>query len=149
MVCSCKRVSYAIPKATRNIPTQAQTIALNQCSTIFTRITLVMCVPYGMPRPMRRYSARTITRAACRWRKDTITRIWVTDSVPNDRNNSKKEIHSLEPKRYNDYFYFERGIYDEENGSWGSQAIHLEELTFFGIEGRFLVDADGNPVFIM
>lgn len=79
---------------------------------------------------------------------NTITRIWVTDSVPNDRNSPKKEIHSLEPKRYNDYFYFERGIYDEENGSWGSQAIHPEELTFFGIEGRFLVDADGNPVFM-
>lgn len=39
------------------------------------------------------------------------------------------------------------GIYDEENNSWGSQAIHPAELTFFGIEGRFLVDADGNPVF--
>ena len=72
----------------------------------------------------------------------------MTDSVPNDRNSPQKEIHSLEPKRYNDYFYFERGIYDEENGSWGAQAIHPEELTFFGIEGRFLVDADGNPVFM-
>ena len=78
---------------------------------------------------------------------NTITRIWVTDSVPNDRNNPKKEIHSLEPKHWNNYFYFERGIYDEENGSWGSQAIHPEELTFFGIEGRFLVDAGGEPVF--
>ena len=78
---------------------------------------------------------------------NTITRIWVTDSVPNDRNNPKKQIHALDPKRYNDLFYFERGIYDEENNSWGSQAIHPAELTFFGIEGRFLVDADGNPVF--
>lgn len=78
---------------------------------------------------------------------NTITRIWVTDSVPNNRNNPKKEIHSLEPKRWNNYFYFERGIYDEENGSWGSQAIHPEELTFFGIEGRFLVDTNGEPVF--
>ena len=78
---------------------------------------------------------------------NTITRIWVTDSVPNDRKNPKKEIHALEPKRYNNYFYFERGIYDEENNSWGSQIIHPEELTFFGIEGRYLVDSNGEPVF--
>ena len=78
---------------------------------------------------------------------NTITRIWVTDSVPNDRKNPKKEIHALEPKRYNNYFYFERGIYDEENNSWGSQIIQPEELTFFGIEGRYLVDSNGEPVF--
>ena len=78
---------------------------------------------------------------------NTITRIWVTDSVPNDRKNPKKEIHALEPKRYNNYFYFERGIYDEENNSWGSQSIQPEELTFFGIEGRYLVDSNGEPVF--
>ena len=78
---------------------------------------------------------------------NTITRIWVTDSVPNDRKNPKKEIHALEPKRYNNYFYFERGIYDEENNSWGSQTIQPEELTFFGIEGRYLVDSNGEPVF--
>ena len=78
---------------------------------------------------------------------NTITRIWVTDSVPNDRNNPKKEIHALDSKRYKDLFYFERGIYDEENNSWGVQAIHPAELTFFGIEGRFLVDANGEPVF--
>ena len=76
-----------------------------------------------------------------------ITRIWVTDSVPNDRNNPKKEIFSLEPKRYDKYFYFERGIYDEENNAWDVQALHPEELTFFGIEGRFLVDSEGEPVF--
>lgn len=78
---------------------------------------------------------------------NTITRIWVTDSVPNDRKNPKKEIHALEPKRYNDLFYFERGIFNEENNSWGSQALHPTELTFFGIEGRFLVDSEGEPVF--
>ena len=78
---------------------------------------------------------------------NTITRIWVTDSVPNDRKNPKKEIHALEPKRYNNLFYFERGIFDEENNSWGSQALHPTELTFFGIEGRFLVDSEGEPVF--
>lgn len=78
---------------------------------------------------------------------NTITRIWVTDSVPNDLKNPKKEIHALEPKRYNNYFYFERGIFDEENNSWGSQIIQPEELTFFGIEGRFLVDSEGKPVF--
>ena len=78
---------------------------------------------------------------------NTITRIWATDSVPNDRNNPKKEIHALDSKRYKDLFYFERGIYDEENNSWGVQAIHPAELTFFGIEGRFLVDANGEPVF--
>lgn len=78
---------------------------------------------------------------------NTITRIWVTDSVPNDRKNPKKEIHALEPKRYKDLFYFERGIFDEENNSWGSQALHPTELTFFGIEGRFLVDSEGEPVF--
>ena len=78
---------------------------------------------------------------------NTITRIWVTDSVPNDLKNPKKEIHALEPKRYNNYFYFERGIFDEENNSWGSQIIQPEELTFFGIEGRFLVDSEGEPVF--
>ena len=61
--------------------------------------------------------------------------------------NPKKEIHALEPKRYNNLFYFERGIYDEENNSWGSQALHPTELTFFGIEGRFLVDSNGEPVF--
>ena len=71
----------------------------------------------------------------------------MTDSVPNDRNNPKKEIHALDSKRYKDLFYFERGIYDEENNSWGVQAIHPAELTFFGIEGRFLVDANGEPVF--
>lgn len=76
-----------------------------------------------------------------------ITRIWVTDSVPNDRNNPKKEIFSLEPKHYDKYFYFERGIYDEENNAWDVQALHPEELTFFGIEGRFLVDSEGEPVF--
>lgn len=76
-----------------------------------------------------------------------ITRIWVTDSVPNNRNNPKKEIFSLEPKHYDKYFYFERGIYDEENNAWDVQALHPEELTFFGIEGRFLVDSEGNPVF--
>ena len=47
IVCSCKRVSYAMRRAIRNILIQAQTIALNQCSTISTRIILVMCVPYG------------------------------------------------------------------------------------------------------
>ena len=78
---------------------------------------------------------------------NTITRIWVTDSVPNDRKNPKKEIHALEPKRYKDLLYFERGIFDEENNSWGSQALHPTELTFFGIEGRFLVDSEGEPVF--
>ena len=78
---------------------------------------------------------------------NTITRIWVTDSVPNDRKNPKKEIHALEPKRYNNLFYFERGIFDEENNSWGSQALHPTELTFFGIEGRFLVDSEGESVF--
>lgn len=78
---------------------------------------------------------------------NTITRIWITDSVPNDRKNPKKEIHALEPKRYNNLFYFERGIYDEENNSWGAQALHPLELTFFGIEGRFLVDSNGEPVF--
>lgn len=78
---------------------------------------------------------------------NTITRIWVTDSVPNDRKNPKKEIHALEPKRYKNLFYFERGIFDEENNSWGSQALHPTELTFFGIEGRFLVDSEGEPVF--
>ena len=78
---------------------------------------------------------------------NTITRIWVTYSVTNDRKNPKKEIHALEPKRYNNYFYFERGIYDEENNSWGSQIIQPEELTFFGIEGRYLVDSNGEPVF--
>lgn len=60
---------------------------------------------------------------------------------------SQKEIHALEPKRYNNLFYFERGIFDEENNSWGSQALHPTELTFFGIEGRFLVDSEGEPVF--
>lgn len=79
--------------------------------------------------------------------KNTITRIWVTDSVPNDRKNPKKEIHALEPQHYKDLFYFERGIFDEENNSWGSQALHPTELTFFGIEGRFLVDSEGEPVF--
>ena len=78
---------------------------------------------------------------------NTITRIWVTDSVPNDRKNPKKEIHALEPKHYNDYFYFERSIYDEENNAWDAQALHPTELTFFGIEGRFLVDSEGEPVF--
>lgn len=78
---------------------------------------------------------------------NTITRIWVTDSVPNDRSNPKKEIFALEPKHWNDYFYFERGIYDEENNAWDVQALHPEELTFFGIEGRFLVDSEGEPVF--
>lgn len=78
---------------------------------------------------------------------NTITRIWVTDSVPNDRKNPKKEIHALEPKRYKDLFYFERGIYDEENNAWDAQALHPTELTFFGIEGRFLVDSEGDPVF--
>ena len=28
-----------------------------------------------------------------------------------------------------------------------AQAIHPAELTFFGIEGRFLVDSNGEPVF--
>lgn len=78
---------------------------------------------------------------------NTITRIWVTDSVPNDRKNPKKEIHALKPQHYKDLFYFERGIFDEENNSWGSQALHPTELTFFGIEGRFLVDSEGEPVF--
>lgn len=78
---------------------------------------------------------------------NAITRIWVTDSVPNDRKNPKKQIHSLDAKRYKNLFYFERGIYDEENNSWGVQAIHPAELTFFGIEGRFLVDTNGEPVF--
>lgn len=78
---------------------------------------------------------------------NTITRIWVTDSVPNDRSNPKKEIFSLEPKHYNDYFYFERSIFNEENNSWDAQALHPSELTFFGIEGRFLVDSEGEPVF--
>lgn len=79
--------------------------------------------------------------------KNTITRIWVTDSVPNDRKNPKKEIHALEPKHYKDLFYFERSIYDEENNAWDAQALHPTELTFFGIEGRFLVDSEGEPVF--
>ena len=69
IVCSCKRVPFAMPRATRNIPIPAQTIALNQCSTIFIGIISAMCVQYGMPLPMRWYNALHITRAVYRWRK--------------------------------------------------------------------------------
>ena len=47
IVCSCKRVSYAMRRAIHNVPIQARAIALNQCSTISTEIILAMCVSYG------------------------------------------------------------------------------------------------------
>ena len=79
--------------------------------------------------------------------ENKITKIWVTDSVPNDLNNPKPELHAVNVKHYNDIFYFDRAIYDEYNGSWASSPIYIEEITFFGIEDKFLVDAAGKPIF--
>lgn len=121
---------------------------INSNETILTDVLLRYFTTGNYIAQIRDYNhAWTLWAIEVDTETNTITRIWVTDSVPNDRKNPKKEIHALEPKRYKDLFYFERGIYDEENNSWGSQAIHPAELTFLGIEGRFLVDSNGEPVF--
>ena len=82
-----------------------------------------------------------------------ITKVWATDSVPNDTSNPQKQLHEFDAvysntERWGDLLFFNRGIYDPENNSWGSQNIEPTEITFFGIEDRFLVDASGNPIFI-
>ncbi len=79
--------------------------------------------------------------------ENKITKIWLTDSVPDDLSNPKQELHEVLVKYYNENLFFERAIYDEENNSWNSSPVEIEEITFFGIEDRFLVDADGNPIF--
>ena len=81
-----------------------------------------------------------------------ITKVWATDSVPNDRTNQKKQLHEFDAvysntARWGDLLIFSRGIYDPENNSWGQQNIEATEITFLSCEDKFLVDANGRSVF--
>lgn len=82
-----------------------------------------------------------------------VTKIFATDSVADDKNNPQKLLHTFDVRysdNYDDELYFSRAICKDEDGAitYDQQNIEPYEITFLGIEDRFLVDEHGNSIFV-
>ncbi len=82
-----------------------------------------------------------------------VTKLFATDSVADDKNNPQKLLHTfvvMKSENNDDELYFARWISKDEDGAitYDQQNIEPYEITFLGIEDRFLVDKHGNSIFV-